>query len=191
MKRYYISINNVKVELIGCTTLESLGIFSSKFVIDFSIPFNKNDISVQKYIEDLWNKRNSEEIVKKADVCFDAEVFEGEMYVGKFCAIQPVYRRGQYEWHMCYDFFNKQPVVINCESIANPNTGRLPTITQTFEIDEVEDKAIKEWLKEIKKKHGKYGNLTYMFTPTGIGNILKVKSELTGETKDFTNIDNW
>lgn len=186
MKRYYISINNVKVELIDCLMLKSLGLFNSEFIIDFSIPFNKNDISVQKYIEGLWNKRSLEGIVRKADVCFDAEVFEGEKCIGKFCAIQPLYRRGQDKWHMIFDFYDKK-TMINCDL----NTKNFPKIVQTFEIDEIEDKAIKKWQKEIKKKYGKYGNFSYIFTPTGIGNILKVKSELTGETKDFTNIDNW
>jgi hypothetical protein len=52
-------------------------------------------------------------------------------------------------------------------------------------------KALKEWQEKIKDLHGEYGNYTYSFTPTGIGDVIKVKSHLTGLELDITDIDNW
>ena len=61
----------------------------------------------------------------------------------------------------------------------------------TFTITEAEMKVLKEWQEKIKDLYGEYGNYTYSFTPTGIGDGIKVKSHLTGLELDITDIDNW
>ena len=35
------------------------------------------------------------------------------------------------------------------------------------------------------------GSLTYSFTPTGLGCVIKVKHEYTGNELDLTDVDNW
>lgn len=60
-----------------------------------------------------------------------------------------------------------------------------------FIINEKEEKAINEWQEKIKKKFGSYGHYSYIFTPTGIGCVVKVHSEHLNETRDFTDLDSW
>ena len=62
---------------------------------------------------------------------------------------------------------------------------------KTFTITEAEMKPLKEWQEKIKDLYGEYGNYTYSFTPTGIRDVIKVKSHLTGLELDITDIDNW
>ena len=61
----------------------------------------------------------------------------------------------------------------------------------TFSLDEDEEKKLKEWQEKIKDLYGEYGSYTFSFTPTGIGNVIKVKSHLTGLELDITNLENW
>jgi hypothetical protein len=63
--------------------------------------------------------------------------------------------------------------------------------SKTFTISGEEIKKLKEWQEKIKDLYGEYGNYTYSFTPTGIGDVIKVKSHLTGLELDITDIDNW
>lgn len=60
-----------------------------------------------------------------------------------------------------------------------------------FTLTEPEEKKLKEWQEKIKDLYGEYGNYTFSFTPTGIGDVIKVKSHLTGLELDITDIDNW
>ena len=60
-----------------------------------------------------------------------------------------------------------------------------------FTISESEMKKLKEWQEKIKDLYGEYGNYTYSFTPTGIGDGIKVKSHLTGLELDITDVDSW
>ena len=60
-----------------------------------------------------------------------------------------------------------------------------------FTISESEAKKLKEWQEKIKDLYGEYGNYTYSFTPTGIGDGIKVKSHLTGLELDITDVDGW
>lgn len=46
-------------------------------------------------------------------------------------------------------------------------------------------------MKKIKKKHGKYGHMTFSFTPTGIGSVVKVHFEINNKTYDITDLDSW
>ena len=60
-----------------------------------------------------------------------------------------------------------------------------------FAITEAEMKTLKEWQEKINDLYGEYGNYTYSFTPTGIGDGIKVRSHLTGLELDITDVDNW
>ncbi len=63
--------------------------------------------------------------------------------------------------------------------------------SKTFTISGEEIKKRNEWQEKIKGLYGEYGEYTYSFTPTGIGDVIKVKSHLTGLELDITDIDNW
>lgn len=60
-----------------------------------------------------------------------------------------------------------------------------------FELDKVEEENLAKYLNKLKKKYGSYGFLTYEFTPTGIGTVIKVKSSHKKKAKEITNLDNW
>jgi len=60
-----------------------------------------------------------------------------------------------------------------------------------FELDAIEVENLEKWKAKLKKKYGEVGNLTYSFTPTGIGNVIYVKSSLKKKAKDITNFNNW
>jgi hypothetical protein len=69
----------------------------------------------------------------------------------------------------------------------------------TFELDEKETKEFKEW-DENHKNTCKYGDpmkqgaiggrLTFSFTPTSIGCLVKIQCAC-GEEKDLTNTEGW
>jgi hypothetical protein len=60
-----------------------------------------------------------------------------------------------------------------------------------FELDEAQMVKLKEWQEKIKDLFGEYGNYTYSFTPTGIGDGVEVWSDLTKTKLDLTDIDTW
>lgn len=86
-----------------------------------------------------------------------------------------------------------------------------------FEILEKDKKSISEWIKKadniaIEKQKKEFtkeeydfytkglgfpytgiigGNITYSFTPTGLGVITKITHKLTGEVLDLTDYDSW
>lgn len=60
-----------------------------------------------------------------------------------------------------------------------------------FELDDSQTEKLEAWQEKIKDLYGKCGNFSYIFTPTGIGNVVIVKSELTGLELDLTEIDKW
>ena len=60
-----------------------------------------------------------------------------------------------------------------------------------FEITKEEKEKLEIWKAKIKDLHGKYGLLTYKFTPYGVGTGLTVYSELTGTEIDLTDTQNW
>jgi hypothetical protein len=70
-------------------------------------------------------------------------------------------------------------------------SGKVNRPARIFTISEAEMEALKEWQEKIKDLYGEYGNYTYSFTPTGIGDVIKVKSHLTGLELDITDVDNW
>jgi hypothetical protein len=60
-----------------------------------------------------------------------------------------------------------------------------------FKLSPKEEKDIEEWKEAIKTVYGSYGTFTYKFTPTGIGTVIVVYSELADIEKDFTDLDSW
>jgi hypothetical protein len=61
----------------------------------------------------------------------------------------------------------------------------------TFTLSPKEELALSEFKAKVYKKHKKYGSFTIMFTPTAIGNVVEVRSGLTGKTKDITDYSCW
>jgi hypothetical protein len=60
-----------------------------------------------------------------------------------------------------------------------------------FEIYPDQIKKLDEWKKKIKDLYGEYGHYSYTFSPTGIGNGVKVKSHLSNLELDLTDVDTW
>jgi DNA-binding PadR family transcriptional regulator len=60
-----------------------------------------------------------------------------------------------------------------------------------YELNEKEQERLEEWKKAIKLIYGEEGIFTYSFTPTGIGNAVKVYSHLAKTEKDITDLDCW
>jgi hypothetical protein len=60
-----------------------------------------------------------------------------------------------------------------------------------FELTKDQMVKLKEWQEKIKDLFGEYGNYTYSFTPTGIGDGVEVWSDLTKTKLDLTDIDTW
>ena len=60
-----------------------------------------------------------------------------------------------------------------------------------FELDKVEEENLANYLNKLKKKYGSYGFITYEFTPTGIGTVIKVRSSHKKKAKEITNLGSW
>lgn len=61
-----------------------------------------------------------------------------------------------------------------------------------FKLTDLEkEKANNFYLKCKKKLKGKDVRMSYHFYPTGIGTIVKVKSETLNVEKDITDLNNW
>jgi hypothetical protein len=60
-----------------------------------------------------------------------------------------------------------------------------------FELTAAQVVKLKEWQEKIKDLFGEYGNYTYSFTPTGIGDGVEVWSDLTKTKLDLTDVDTW
>jgi hypothetical protein len=60
-----------------------------------------------------------------------------------------------------------------------------------FEIDENQIIKLRKWQESIKEVFGEYGNYDYIFTPTGIGDSVKVKSHLSNTIIDLTDVSKW
>ncbi len=60
-----------------------------------------------------------------------------------------------------------------------------------FDLDESEQKKLKEWQADIKKIFGEYGLYTYSFTPYGIGCGIEVYSHLSKTKLDLTDVSKW
>ena len=51
--------------------------------------------------------------------------------------------------------------------------------------------GLKKFQERVKALYGEYGIYTFSFTPTGIGNVVKVYSHLAKIERDLTDIDSW
>lgn len=60
-----------------------------------------------------------------------------------------------------------------------------------FELDKDQKNRLHNWQTEIKKRFGKYGLFDFIFTPNGIGIGIKIKSHLTGEVLDLSDVEKW
>ena len=60
-----------------------------------------------------------------------------------------------------------------------------------FELDKIEEENLANYLNKLKKKYSSYGFITYEFTPTGIGTVIKVRSSHKKKAKEITNLDSW
>jgi hypothetical protein len=61
----------------------------------------------------------------------------------------------------------------------------------TFTIDPVQVKKLKKWQEHIKAIYGEYGDYEYRFTSNGIGQIVRVYSELAEVELDLTDVSTW
>lgn len=60
-----------------------------------------------------------------------------------------------------------------------------------FTIDSVQVKKLKKWQEHIKAIYGEYGEYEYRFTSSGIGQIVRVYSELAEVELDLTDVSTW
>ena len=61
-----------------------------------------------------------------------------------------------------------------------------------FKLTEQEQISAEKFYKKCKKKaKGKDVNMSYHFFPTGIGTVVKVKSETLGIEEDITDFKSW
>ena len=63
--------------------------------------------------------------------------------------------------------------------------------SKTFTLDEDQVKKLEEWQEHIKAIYGQYGDYEYRFSSNGIGQSVKVYSELANTTLDLTDVDKW
>lgn len=60
-----------------------------------------------------------------------------------------------------------------------------------FEIDESQVVKLNAWKEAIKIVYGKYGEYVFTFSDSGIGQTVKVYSELAKTTLDLTEYEKW
>lgn len=64
-----------------------------------------------------------------------------------------------------------------------------------FELDDAQEAQFEAWRKIQKEKDPRIATAgerwTFMFTPTGLGTVVKVKDELLKEELDLTDWENW
>lgn len=64
-----------------------------------------------------------------------------------------------------------------------------------FSLDKDQLDKLNEWQKTVIEKAKDItaigGRFTYSFTPTGIGEVVKVKDWITNEEIDLTDYDSW
>lgn len=60
-----------------------------------------------------------------------------------------------------------------------------------FELNSNQCDQLKKWQLDIMEKYGQYGEFEYIFTPTGLGYIIKVRSVLSGKTLNLSNESLW
>ncbi len=66
----------------------------------------------------------------------------------------------------------------------------------SFELSEEESEKSRKWIKKQKKKHGENtgtmgDRFSYIFTPTGLGDIVYILDGMTGEKELLTDFNNF
>ena len=63
----------------------------------------------------------------------------------------------------------------------------------TLSIEDSIFEDILKWMDSFPKENTGAigGRFTFMITPTSLGTVVKMKDEITGEIKDFTDYDSW
>jgi hypothetical protein len=62
-----------------------------------------------------------------------------------------------------------------------------------FELSEKQMSKLNEWQEAIHKIYGEQGLYTYNFTPTGIGEVIKVETAVMGNRHvlELTDVESW
>lgn len=62
-----------------------------------------------------------------------------------------------------------------------------------FKLETEELKKLNEWIKKLPKASSGAigGRLTYSFTPTSLGMVIKVTDEISKQTIDLSDYDRW
>jgi len=60
-----------------------------------------------------------------------------------------------------------------------------------FELTEKQVEILNNWKEKIKTKHGKYGQYTFKFSPTGISSAVFVYSHLDKSEIDLSLYEEW
>lgn len=60
-----------------------------------------------------------------------------------------------------------------------------------FKLTSEQSTKLIEWKEKIYELFGEYGIYDYIFTPLGIGSIIKVRSHLTNTILDLTDETAW
>ena len=79
---------------------------------------------------------------------------------------------------------------LKAECFAKPQEEKFKS-NYIFELDKIEEENLANYLNKLKKKYGSYGFITYEFTPTGIGTVIKVRSSHKKKAKEITNLGSW
>lgn len=71
-------------------------------------------------------------------------------------------------------------------------------MSMTFSLTIKQIKLVNKWRKELIKNNpeifdgkGNYPNISYIFTPTGIGDAVELYESNTKEKLDITDYDSW
>ena len=78
-----------------------------------------------------------------------------------------------------------------CKQIKPNLGGNTNVSSKQFYLDKDEEKKLTEWQDKIKDIFGEYGLYDYIFTPTGIGDGIRVRSHLSKTELDLTDVDKW
>ncbi len=60
-----------------------------------------------------------------------------------------------------------------------------------FKLTSEQTAKLTEWKEKICDLFGEYGTYDYIFTPLGVGVMIKVRSHLTNTILDLTDEENW
>lgn len=60
-----------------------------------------------------------------------------------------------------------------------------------FELDKKQKEKLKKWQDAIKEIYGEYGHFEYRFRPSGIGDGVRVYSDLAKTEIDLTDVESW